>query len=110
MAHPLSVSIETFDTGKVDDDVILNLINKHFDLRPGAIIRYFDLRRPIYRQTPPTATSAAPTSTCPGRRRTRLLNRLKQVSESRDISEMMLSEDQIRYRRLARRHRRGLHL
>jgi len=50
-AHPLSVSIETFDTEKVSSQKILNLINKHFDLRPGAIIDYFKLRRPIYRQT-----------------------------------------------------------
>ncbi len=50
-SHPLSVSIETFDTGKVDNQVILDLINKHFDLRPGAIIQNFNLRRPIYRQT-----------------------------------------------------------
>ncbi len=50
-AHPLSVSIETFDTEKVPAQKILNLINKHFDLRPGAIIEYFKLRRPIYRQT-----------------------------------------------------------
>ena len=49
-AHPLSVSIETFETEKVDTQAILNLINKHFDLRPGAIIEYFNLRRPIYRQ------------------------------------------------------------
>ncbi len=51
VAHPLSISIETFGTGKVDHEVIMNLINKHFDLRPEAIIRSFDLRRPIYRQT-----------------------------------------------------------
>jgi len=51
VAHPLSVSIETFGTAKVDQQVLLNLINKHFDLRPEAIIRIFDLRRPIYRQT-----------------------------------------------------------
>ncbi len=50
-ANPLSVSIETFDTEKVTSQKILNLINKHFDLRPGAIIEYFKLRRPIYRQT-----------------------------------------------------------
>jgi S-adenosylmethionine synthetase len=50
-AHPLSVSVETFDTGKVPNQVIENLINKHFDLRPGAIIDALDLRRPIYRQT-----------------------------------------------------------
>jgi S-adenosylmethionine synthetase len=51
VAHPLSVSVETFGTGKVDDGRILELINEHFDLRPGAIIRDLDLRRPIYRQT-----------------------------------------------------------
>lgn len=51
VAHPLSVSIETFGTAKVDQEVILDLINKHFDLRPGAIIQTLDLRRPIYRPT-----------------------------------------------------------
>ncbi|MCX6004486.1 MAG: methionine adenosyltransferase domain-containing protein, partial [Chloroflexi bacterium] len=51
VAHPLSVSIETFGTGKVSDASILKLIHKHFDMRPEAIIRYFDLRRPIYRAT-----------------------------------------------------------
>ena len=51
VAHPLSVSIETFGTGKVSDEVILKLIHKHFDMRPEAIIRYFDLRRPIYQST-----------------------------------------------------------
>jgi S-adenosylmethionine synthetase len=50
-AHPLSLSIETSSTGKVPDEIILNLINKHFDFRPEAIIRTLDLRRPIYRQT-----------------------------------------------------------
>ncbi len=50
VAHPLSVSVETFGTGKVSTDVIDKLISKHFDLRPAAIIRYFNLRRPIYRQ------------------------------------------------------------
>ena len=50
-AHPLSVSIETFGTNKIDNQVIKDLINKHFDLRPGAIIQDFELRRPIYRQT-----------------------------------------------------------
>jgi S-adenosylmethionine synthetase len=50
-AHPLSISIEAFGTAKVDNQAIKDLINKHFDLRPGAIINNFDLRRPIYRQT-----------------------------------------------------------
>ena len=51
VAHPLSVSVETFGTGKVSNEVLISLINEHFDLRPGAIIKHFDLRRPIYRQT-----------------------------------------------------------
>jgi len=51
VAHPLSISIETFGTAKVDQEVILGLISKHFDLRPEAIMQTLDLRRPIYRQT-----------------------------------------------------------
>jgi S-adenosylmethionine synthetase len=51
IAHPLSVSIETFGTGKVPDDRIRAAIDHHFDLRPAAIIEALDLRRPIYRQT-----------------------------------------------------------
>jgi len=50
-SHPLSLCIETSGSGKVSDETILNLINKHFDFRPEAIIRTLDLRRPIYRQT-----------------------------------------------------------
>jgi len=50
-AAPLSVSVETFDTNKIPNDAILKLIEKHFDLRPAAIIKYFDLRRPIYTKT-----------------------------------------------------------
>ena len=51
VAHPLSVSVETFGTGKVSPEVIDRLVARHFDLRPAAIIRNFDLRRPIYQQT-----------------------------------------------------------
>jgi S-adenosylmethionine synthetase len=51
VAHPLSVSLETFGTARVDPAVMMNLITKHFDLRPAAIIRDLDLRRPIYQQT-----------------------------------------------------------
>jgi len=51
VAHPLSISIETFGTGKVNSEIMINLIKKHFDLRPEAIIRNLDLRRPIYQQT-----------------------------------------------------------
>ncbi len=51
VAHPLSVSVETFGTGKVEQKVIDDLVAKHFDLRPEAIIRNLDLRRPIYLPT-----------------------------------------------------------
>ncbi len=51
VAHPISISIETFQTGRVPDQVILDLIHRHFDLRPGAIINRLDLRRPIYKDT-----------------------------------------------------------
>jgi len=51
MARPMSVNVETFGTGKVSDEKIAALIDEYFDLRPGAIIRDLDLRRPIYRDT-----------------------------------------------------------
>jgi S-adenosylmethionine synthetase len=51
VAHPLSVNVETFGTGRVGDEKIVALVNEHFDLRPGAIIRDLDLRQPIYRKT-----------------------------------------------------------
>lgn len=51
VAKPLSVSVETFGTGHVSDERIIKAVNEVFDLRPGAIIRDLDLRRPIYRQT-----------------------------------------------------------
>ena len=51
IARPLSVSIETYGTNHVPDEVIEKLIAQHFDLRPAAIISALDLRRPIYRQT-----------------------------------------------------------
>jgi S-adenosylmethionine synthetase len=50
VARPLSLTVETFGTGKVPDEKITALINEHFDMRPAAIIQYLDLRRPIYRQ------------------------------------------------------------
>jgi S-adenosylmethionine synthetase len=50
VAHPVSVNVETFDTGKIPDDRIAELVNNTFDLRPGAIIRDLNLRRPIYRK------------------------------------------------------------
>ena len=51
VARPLSLAVETFGTGKVSDEKIVELIDAHFDMRPAAIIRDLDLRRPIYRDT-----------------------------------------------------------
>lgn len=51
VAQPVSISVDTFGTGKVEEDKLVKLIRKHFDLRPAGIIKMLDLRRPIYRQT-----------------------------------------------------------
>jgi len=51
MAEPVSISVETYGTGKVSNSEIVTLIKRHFDLRPSAIISHLDLRRPIYKQT-----------------------------------------------------------
>jgi len=50
VAQPVSILVETFGTGKIDEEKLVELVKKHFDLRPAAIIRDLDLRRPIYRQ------------------------------------------------------------
>ena len=51
VARPMSISVETFGSGHVSDAEIVRLVERHFDLRPGAIIRDLGLRRPIYKQT-----------------------------------------------------------
>ncbi|WPP42005.1 methionine adenosyltransferase [Paenibacillus hunanensis] len=51
VATPVSINVDTYGTGKVSEDKLVELIRKHFDLRPAGIIRMLDLRRPIYRQT-----------------------------------------------------------
>ena len=51
IAHPISFSVESFGTGRIDDAKIQAIIERHFDLRPASIIAALDLRRPIYRQT-----------------------------------------------------------
>lgn len=50
VARPTSLAIETFGTGRVADELIESLVRRHFDMRPAAIIRDFNLRRPIYKQ------------------------------------------------------------
>ncbi len=51
VAHPMSVLVETFGTAKIEEEKIAQLVRKHFDLRPAAIIHHLDLRRPIYLPT-----------------------------------------------------------
>ncbi|MBB5172821.1 methionine adenosyltransferase [Texcoconibacillus texcoconensis] len=51
VAQPVSISIDTFGTGQVSEDILIDLVRTHFDLRPAGIIKMLDLRRPIYRQT-----------------------------------------------------------
>jgi len=51
VAHPVSLMVETFGTGKLPDAEISRLVEKEFDLRPGAFRRYLDLHRPIYQKT-----------------------------------------------------------
>ncbi len=50
VAHPVSITVDTFGTNKIEESKIEELVKKHFDLRPAAIIRDLDLRRPIYKQ------------------------------------------------------------
>ena len=51
VSHPLSVNVETFGTGCIPDEDIARIVTENFDLRPGAIIRDLNLRRPIFRKT-----------------------------------------------------------
>jgi S-adenosylmethionine synthetase len=51
VAKPLSINVETFCTSQLSNEFLVDLINQHFDLRPGAIIRDLNLRRPIYQAT-----------------------------------------------------------
>ena len=51
VAHPTSIMVDTFGTGKLSDEELVKIIREHFDLRPAGIIKMLDLRRPIYKQT-----------------------------------------------------------
>jgi S-adenosylmethionine synthetase len=51
VAHPVSISVDTFGTSSVSEDVLVDLVRANFDLRPAGIIKMLDLRRPIYKQT-----------------------------------------------------------
>ena len=51
VAHPTSIMVDTFGTGKLSNEKFVEIIRENFDLRPAGIIKMLDLRRPIYKQT-----------------------------------------------------------
>ena len=51
VAQPTSINVDTFGTGKLDSERLVEIVREHFDLRPAGIIKMLDLRRPIYKQT-----------------------------------------------------------
>ena len=51
VAHPTSIMVDTFGTGRIDDEKLVEIIRENFDLRPAGIIKMLDLRRPLYKQT-----------------------------------------------------------
>jgi S-adenosylmethionine synthetase len=51
VAEPLSIRVDTFGTGKLNDDAIVGLIRKHWNLKPAGIVATYKLKRPIYRKT-----------------------------------------------------------
>ena len=51
VAQPTSILVDTFGTGKISDEKLVDIVRKNFDLRPAGIIKMLDLRRPIYKQT-----------------------------------------------------------
>ena len=51
VAQPTSINIDTFGTGKLNSERLVEIVREHFDLRPAGIIKMLDLRRPIYKQT-----------------------------------------------------------
>ena len=51
VAEPTSISVDTYGTGKISDNEIIQLVREHFDLRPKGLIAMLDLKRPIYQQT-----------------------------------------------------------
>ena len=72
VAHPTSIMADTFGTGKISNEKLVDMIRENFDLRPAGIIQMLDLRRPIYKQTTKvTGISAARIWICRGRRRIR---------------------------------------
>ncbi|MGD2253104.1 MAG: methionine adenosyltransferase [Anaerolineales bacterium] len=89
VSRPLSIFVETFDTGKIPDEAISKLVDELFDLRPGAIIRDLDLRRPIFRPTAVYGHFGREDLDLPWER----LTRLEEVKAAAGISEPTVASD-----------------
>lgn len=74
VAQPTSIMVDTFGTGKLADEKIVEIIREKFDLRPAGIIKMLDLRRPIYKQTAAYGHFGRNDLNLPGRRWTRRKN------------------------------------
>lgn len=85
VAHPLSVNVETFGTGRLSEEEIVRIIQDHFDLRPGAIIRDLGLREPIFRSTATYGHFGRDDLDLPWER----LDRLEAIQEQAGISQAM---------------------
>jgi S-adenosylmethionine synthetase len=86
VAHPLSVNVETFGTGRLPDEALAGLIGELFDLRPGAIIRDLELRRPIYQPTAAYGHFGRPDLDLPWERLTRLEAMKAEAGAKADIA------------------------
>ncbi|MHB1404890.1 MAG: methionine adenosyltransferase [Desulfitobacteriaceae bacterium] len=80
VANPISIMIDTFGTGKIPDDKIVKLIENCFDLRPAAIIKSLNLRRPLYRQTAAYGHFGRPDLDLPWEK-TDMVEKLRQLAE-----------------------------
>ena len=67
MAHPTSIMVDTYGTGRLSDEKLVEIIRDNFDLRPAGIIKMLDLRRPIYKQTAAYGHFGRMIWICPGR-------------------------------------------
>ncbi len=85
VARPVSLNVETFGTGRVEDARIRALIEEHFDFRPGAIIDRFALRRPLFRQTAAYGHFGRPELDLPWEK-TDLAGRLREHSPAKDVA------------------------
>jgi len=86
VARPVSIYVDTFGTGRLSNSKLADLIDRHFDLRPGAIIEQLDLRRPIYRQTAAYGHFGRTDLDLPWERTDRAVQLLEDVGLKSDIS------------------------